>query len=60
MAFTGGVGRKRSRDDVGDGTTDAKDRKGSRKKGRRGGVVEEDEEGRIARLEAEREATRWN
>ncbi|KAB8291550.1 hypothetical protein EYC80_006351 [Monilinia laxa] len=47
-----GMGRKRSRDEV----DDASGRKG-RKKGRRGGG--DDDEARIARLEAERESSRW-
>lgn len=52
-------GHKRSRDDGGDGGADRKS--GSRKKGRRGGVVgEEDEEARLAKMEAERENARWS
>jgi hypothetical protein len=48
-------GRKHSRDEG-----DDSGRKG-RKKGRRGGLVTgDDEEARIARLEAEREGARWN
>ncbi|APA15124.1 hypothetical protein sscle_14g098940 [Sclerotinia sclerotiorum 1980 UF-70] len=47
------VGRKRSRDEVDDGSG----RKG-RKKGRRAGG-EDNDEARIARLEAERESSRW-
>ncbi|RAL63651.1 hypothetical protein DID88_003694 [Monilinia fructigena] len=47
-----GMARKRSRDEVDDGSG----RKG-RKKGRRGGG--DDDEVRIARLEAERESSRW-
>ena len=50
----GMAGRKHSRDEGDDG------RKG-RKKGRRGGMVTgDDEEARLARLEAERENARWN
>lgn len=48
-----GMGRKRSRDEVDDGSG----RKG-RKKGRKSGG-EESDEARIARLEAERESSRW-
>jgi hypothetical protein len=52
----GGVGRKRSRDEG----EELGGRKG-RKKGRRGGAVmgDENEEARLARLEAEREGARW-
>ena len=46
--------RKRSRDD----DDDTAGRRG-KKKGRRGGGVEESDEDRIARLEAERESSRW-
>lgn len=54
--LTAAVGRKRSRDDGDEGLGG----KSRRKKGRRGTVVDENEEARIARLEAEREGSRWN
>ncbi|KAF7927013.1 uncharacterized protein EAE98_006397 [Botrytis deweyae] len=54
-----GTGRKRSRDDI----DDSSGKKG-RKRGKRGGVANRDggddtDEARIARLEAERESSRW-
>ncbi|ESZ92976.1 hypothetical protein SBOR_6642 [Sclerotinia borealis F-4128] len=49
-----GVNRKRSRDDVDESSS----RKG-RKKGRRGAGTDDTDEARIARLEAERESSRW-
>ncbi|KAG9237151.1 hypothetical protein BJ875DRAFT_533101 [Amylocarpus encephaloides] len=53
--MSGGQARKRSRDDV----EDASSRKG-RKKGRRGGTLAgDDEEERLAKMEAEREGARW-
>ncbi|KUJ19071.1 uncharacterized protein LY89DRAFT_716682 [Mollisia scopiformis] len=54
--LTAAVGRKRSRDDGDEGLAG----KGRRKKGRRSGVIDENEEARLARLEAERENNRWN
>ena len=55
MAMAGLAGAKRSRggDELGDDS-----RKSSRRKGRRGEVVMEDEEERMRRLEAERERER--
>jgi len=54
--LNGGGGGKRSRDDGDEGLGG----KSRRKKGRRGGALDESEEARIARLEAEREGSRWN
>jgi hypothetical protein len=59
-------GRKRSRDEGDEGVSvlgggGGGGVKSRRKKGRRGGAVldDENEEARIARLEAEREGSRW-
>jgi hypothetical protein len=55
--LSGGIGRKRSHIDDEDV---ASARKG-RKKGRRSGAMTgEDEEARLARMEAEREGARWD
>jgi len=54
LAGLAGAKRSRGADEVGDDL-----RKSSRRKGRRGEVVAEDEEERMKRLEAERERERY-
>ncbi|CAG8958150.1 hypothetical protein HYFRA_00000499 [Hymenoscyphus fraxineus] len=59
-ALTGGESRKRSRDDGDDAGTGRKGRRTGKSSRRGGAVVGDEEEARLARMEAEREGARWS